>query len=315
MNPFYCTTIIAEGKKANSDYVPTINEQLVFYAEATTMYWVWDISKLSDKNAHYHKFSHKSINEIPIPENEYVDFMHSTMYGFDTSFPPSSSSTAMYGYGTYKLKCIPNDYLEIRGLGQGNVYEKLNIPLVNLVLGYNYTLEFTYERTPLTGLKLSGKDLINNENLDLCYAIKSTQLTRTDNYSYKNTPGFITNLNQRFDANYDFVAENTVMYLVWSESKLEDFNNFAYHKQVIKNATLMWYSELNYETNDATNTIMPTRNYKANPIVTDNIPVKSGYTFAGWSSSPNGQIEFAPGETIMNSIYLGHTNTLYAIFK
>ena len=193
-------------------YTGTQNNQCVpFKATNSTMYWVWDMSKFNDNSGATISISYVSINPIEVPNNEYVDLLNTTLHGFNTD---GSTYISNANYSELYLYFKP----------QKAVWEKINMPLVNLTVNANYVLTFT--------------ELINgsrNNEYPLGYKISSQPITTTNGNVIFNDNN-ITSIGVLRTHSISFKATASTMYLVWEFSGMSDN---VYSSFQLKNVSLV----------------------------------------------------------------------------
>lgn len=192
-------------------YTGTQNNQCVpFKATNSTMYWVWDMSKFNDNSGATISISYVSINPIEVPNSEYVDLLNTTLHGFNTD---GSTYISNANYNELYLYFKP----------QSSVWEKINMPLVNLTVNANYVLTFT--------------ELINGSRngYPLGYKISSQPITTTNGnvIFYDNN---ITSIGVLRTHSISFKATSSTMYLVWEFSGMSDN---VYSSFQLKNVSLI----------------------------------------------------------------------------
>ena len=192
-------------------YTGTQNNQCVpFKATNSTMYWVWDMSKFNDNSGATISISYVSINPIEVPNSEYVDLLNTTLHGFNTD---GSTYISNANYNELYLYFKP----------QSSVWEKINMPLVNLTVNANYVLTFT--------------ELINGSRNEypLGYKISSQPITTTNGnvIFYDNN---ITSIGVLRTHSISFKATASTMYLVWEFSGMSDN---VYSSFQLKNVSLI----------------------------------------------------------------------------
>lgn len=112
---------------------------LTFRATAETMYWVWDLSLIEDKNGTLY-IKDIGLKESTVPNDAYVDVPNTTIYQKEY-VETGKAETLTIQKGTYITKAdYDNLIVKIQTAGG---YEFINIPIVNLTLGKEYTISFS----------------------------------------------------------------------------------------------------------------------------------------------------------------------------
>ncbi len=122
-------------------------------------------------------------------------------------------------------------------------------------------------------------------------------------------------------SNLTAVCKETVtLYAVWEEIPEED--------ETVTTYSLYFHENTGDEATDAEVTNMPediTKQATPNFVISENVPVREGYKFLGWSTAPDGAVEYNPGDgfTVVaaNSeraraiINVEYSDDLYAIWE
>lgn len=191
---------------------------LSFIATSKTMYWVWDLSKVSDKNGKLY------INNIQIQKSvkssgTYVDIPKTTICQ-NEYLPNNAQSTLEMTRGSFITHATYTD-LTIR-LQTAAGFEFINIPIVGLTKGKSYTLTFdNYTVANKSGHKYGSLVQASKQE-------SGSQLVTDSNY-------LITNLNIVNKGTITFTATASTMYWVWDCGGLSD-NGWA--KIMLSNVSL-----------------------------------------------------------------------------
>lgn len=229
-NELFVWTHSPRASNSGLGYTPVTNASTTFKATASTMYWIWDYSKLRDGVAYTFDcyLTDVGIRKLEVAEGPRANLLATEMYGYKSS--AGTGENCKLSYKVY----ADNNRLELIAVGVDGQYEKVNIPLVELTVGTRYRLTFDYHRTKL----FSGNDFINSgSSLDNCFGISASKNTQTGNVQYNNTTGYTANFTDADLLSYtlEFTATATTMYWVWSQSNLTDNQLF---NQVVDNVTL-----------------------------------------------------------------------------
>lgn len=233
----------------NYEHEAMSDQILTFYASAETMYWVWDLSKINDHITRTYSFSHSEIQMITEPATPAVNMLETSLYGFkfkaengdDEDHDSQRDNADCKGCSTFKVNA---DFkgMEMKTFGT-NKYEKVNIPLINLVPWTKYKLSFNYTLNILC--KYEGSDFWGAN--DLCFGISTAMNTKVDKGDFHNTsstsPYYVYSDNIASKENecgskdyeIEFIAQEPTMYWVWSVSKMAD--NTVY-QHLFKNVSL-----------------------------------------------------------------------------
>lgn len=177
-----------------------------FIATQETMYWIWDLSKVSDKNATFN-LSNVSIAKSPKPSSPYIDLPNTTIYQKEY-LSGDQEATLTLDQGTFLVKASYDD-LVVRLQSAGG-YEFVNIPIVGLTSGKSYTINFTNNTTASASSHKYGT---------LVQASKQeggNQLVTDSNF-------IITEFNKPVSGSVTFTATNSTMYWVWDCGGIQDY--------------------------------------------------------------------------------------------
>lgn len=117
----------------------------------------------------------------------------------------------------------------------------------------------------------------------------------------------------------DVCKATVTLYAVWEEIPEED--------EIVDTYSIYFHENTGDETTDAEVTNMPediTKRATPNFVIPENVPVRDGYKFLGWSTTPDGAAEYNPGDayTVVVSngrartvIYVENSNNLYAVWE
>ena len=171
------------------------NGVIIFKATATTMYWSWDMSTLVDGETGTFLFENITIDLIK--DTPRIDNANYTTYG-----------------GTIYSKEITNSSLNFSISGTNGIYEKINIPIINLDVGKEYTLKFTESSSGATPYTSAGIRL---------YGCKVTGEKDNDTSKMFSNPDWKQEtLGIDRSGSITFTATATTMYWNWELSQLMD---------------------------------------------------------------------------------------------
>ena len=190
------------------------NQCLTFDATASTMYWIWDMSKFTDGSSHSFALSFVSIEKITHPSGTYVNLPAITFHGFATQVDNQAGLT-------HVSKLTYEEALMELQVNSGS-YEKINIPILGLTSGASYTLTFTE--------KITGS---RNTEHPVAYKISSSALTDT-NSSSKFSDNNMTTIGTTRTHTLTFTATTSPMYFVWDMSGITDGTNATLHLTNVK---------------------------------------------------------------------------------
>lgn len=196
------------------EYVPSSNQEICFKATSSTMYWIWDFSRINDKESKQFTFTANQLQEIPVPDTPCINFLESTLHGFNFSKglgEATDGASNPNGYSTFKSRA---DYtgMTIYLYGQGGIHEKVNIPLNNLEIGHTYRLSFTRDRLIYGGT-------ISTEACYVGYSIRENPISEPNLLKNKFNYGAgelhnTKNSADHFEDSVEFTATQETMYWV-----------------------------------------------------------------------------------------------------
>ena len=185
------------------------NEQTVtlsFWATAQTMYWIWDLSLLHDKNANLY-IKDVSIEKSIKPSGAYVDLPNTSIYQMEY-LKEGEESTLTKNKETFIIKGSYND-LHVKMQTAGG-FEFINIPIVGLTSGKSYTVYFdNYTPANASSWKYGAK--VQNKKQE-----SGSQLVTDSDY-------LITDLSIVNSGSITFTATASTMYLVWDCGGISDY--------------------------------------------------------------------------------------------
>lgn len=196
--------------KSNSDEKQT--DTITFKATSSTMYWVWDLSKVSDINSIIN-ISIDSLELTPKPTSPYIDVPNTTLFQKDFSDVTDDTTYVPTGHQGTFIQMTSYDKLIARIEAAGG-FEFINIPIVGLTSGKSYTISFdNYTETKKSSSWKYGAQVQASKQESGGQLVDENDFLITD-FSIVNS-GEIT-----------FTASASTMYLVWDCGGLAD-NNWA----------------------------------------------------------------------------------------
>ena len=132
-------SIIADSANNSGFLWKTLNGNektatLTFKATAETMYWIWDLSRVTDDTTSKFTLKDVSIEKTPSPTTPYVDFPNTTIFQDDIS------SSLVKSQHTFLTKASYEDLtLKLQSVSG---IEFINIPIKGLTVGTTYKISF-----------------------------------------------------------------------------------------------------------------------------------------------------------------------------
>lgn len=172
----------------------------------------------------------------------------------------------------------------------------------------------------------AGSTYSSNSNITL-YAVWQTN-AYTVKYNANGGSGSMSNSSHIYDTakslNANAFTRSGYIFLGWSTSSSATTPTYT-DKQSVKNLTstngstvnlyAVWQANtytVKYNSNGGTNTpVSQIKTHGTGLALSATIPTFDGYTFLGWSTSENGSVEYAPGDSYTNN----ESVTLYAVWE
>lgn len=140
--------------KSNSDEKQT--DTITFKATSSTMYWVWDLSKVSDINSIIN-INIDNLELTPKPSSPYIDVPNTTLFQKDFSDVTDDTTYVPTGHQGTFIQMTSYDKLIARIEAAGG-FEFINIPIVGLTSGKSYTISFdNYTETTKSSWKYGAQ--------------------------------------------------------------------------------------------------------------------------------------------------------------
>ena len=213
------------GKTYSDATYPDNPVKILFKAEDETVTWQWDYSKVEDgANDIVMEIYNGQIIKVMSPEGPAVDFLNSNHIGF-LHRSPGEEGGGKSGNSTYKTYATYNS-LEFHAYPQANKYERLNVPLINLIPGHTYTLSYTFERTAGE----TAKDTKNYIGHRIADAPSTDTGAYTPDESFVNLTSECSSSTFTITDSFEFTAESETMYWIWEFSALTNkkMNDFYF---------------------------------------------------------------------------------------
>jgi len=180
---------------------------LSFWATAETMYWIWDLSRSSDKSAILY-IKNISIEKTNSVSGVYVDFPNTTIYQEEyLGSDGTNEATLVISKETFITKASYNDLIVKMQTAGG--FEFINIPLKGLTSGKTYTITFdNYTTGRASSWKYGSKVQASKQE-------SGSQLVTDSDY-------LITDLSIVNSGKITFTSTSSTMYWVWDCGGISD---------------------------------------------------------------------------------------------
>lgn len=177
-----------------------------FIATKSTMYWVWDLSRVEDQEATLN-IKNVKVEVTPKPSGIYVDLPNTTIYQIDFSKLSNPTYVTSISQDSFLIMSTYNEM--ILRIDAADDFEFINIPIVGLTSGKSYTISFNnYTESKKSNWNYGAKVQENKQEV-------GPQLVSSSDY-------LITDFSIVNSGEITFTATKSTMYLVWDCGGLQD---------------------------------------------------------------------------------------------
>lgn len=187
---------------------------ITFKATTSTMYWIWDMSGISDIITDLYLKDIKLTKTQKPTTTPYIDFPNASIYQ-NESVASGGTPTLTVNQGTYLTKTTYDEVL--LKIQSASGFEFLNTPIVGLTVGNTYKISFSNYTSPSTKSTWNYGATVKDAKREI-----GGQLVTDSDY-------LITDFSIVNEGSITFTATASTMYFIWDFGGLADKNWFDVH--------------------------------------------------------------------------------------